>query len=92
LAGVLGQKPVVIKMIDAKTKEHVETLEVDACMVATGRVPNTKELGLENMGIETMRGFIQVRIPFAARPTSRRDPARALRSAGGCRWTIGCVC
>lgn len=28
VAGVLGQKPVVIEMIDAKTKEHVETLEV----------------------------------------------------------------
>lgn len=29
-------------------------------MVATGRVPNTKTLGLENMGIETNRGFVQV--------------------------------
>ncbi len=53
-------KPVTIKMISAKTKEHVETLEVDACMVATGRVPNTKSLGLESCGIETARGFIQV--------------------------------
>jgi len=47
-------------MIDAKTKEHVETLEVDACMVATGRIPNTKGLGLEEAGIETFRGFVQV--------------------------------
>lgn len=39
--GIPGVKPVTIKMIDAKTKEHKETLEVDACMVATGRVPNT---------------------------------------------------
>ena len=38
--GIPGVKPVTIKMIDAKTKEHVETLEVDACLVATGRVPN----------------------------------------------------
>jgi pyruvate/2-oxoglutarate dehydrogenase complex dihydrolipoamide dehydrogenase (E3) component len=53
-------KPVTIKMIDAKTKEHVETLEVDACMVATGRVPNTKGLGLDAMGVETVRGFVQV--------------------------------
>lgn len=30
-------------------------------MVATGRVPNTKTLGLENMGIETNRGFVQAR-------------------------------
>uniref|UniRef100_A0A7S2V6E1 Dihydrolipoyl dehydrogenase n=1 Tax=Fibrocapsa japonica TaxID=94617 RepID=A0A7S2V6E1_9STRA len=58
--GIPGEKPVVIKMIDANTKEHVETLEVDACMVATGRVPNTKSLGLDNMGIETVRGFVQV--------------------------------
>ena len=29
-------------------------------MVATGRVPNTKTLGLESMGIETFRGFVQV--------------------------------
>jgi dihydrolipoamide dehydrogenase len=58
--GIPGVKPVTIKMIDAKTKEHVETLEVDACMVATGRVPNTKDMGLEDMGIETIRGFIAV--------------------------------
>lgn len=58
--GIPGEKPVTIKMIDAKTKEHVETLEVDACMVATGRVPNTKNMGLEDAGIETNRGFIAV--------------------------------
>ncbi len=29
-------------------------------MVATGRVPNTKTLGLANSGIETVRGFVQV--------------------------------
>jgi len=60
IPGIPGQSPVVIKMIDSKTKEHVETLEVDACMIATGRIPNTKTLGLENWGIETVRGFIQV--------------------------------
>jgi dihydrolipoamide dehydrogenase len=58
--GIPGVKPVTIKMIDAKTKEHVETLEVDACMVATGRVPNTKNMGLEAVGVETVRGFVQV--------------------------------
>ena len=58
--GIPGEKPVVIEMIDAKTKELVEVLEVDACMVATGRVPNTKGLGLEENGIETFRGFVQV--------------------------------
>jgi dihydrolipoamide dehydrogenase len=60
IPGIPGVKPVTIKMIDAKTKEHVETLEVDACMVATGRVPNTKAMGLEESGIETMRGFVSV--------------------------------
>ncbi|KAL3757934.1 hypothetical protein ACHAWU_002854 [Discostella pseudostelligera] len=58
--GIPGVKPVTIKMIDAKTKEHVETLEVDAAMVATGRVPNTAKMGLEETGIETQRGFIAV--------------------------------
>merc|ERR1719284_1793809 len=58
--GIPGVKPVTIKMIDANTKEHVETIEVDACMVATGRVPNTKDMGLEGMEIETVRGFVQV--------------------------------
>lgn len=58
--GIPGVKPVTIKMIDAKTKEHVETLEVDACMVATGRVPNTKNMGLESRGITANRGFVAV--------------------------------
>lgn len=58
--GIPGEKPVTIEMIDANTKEHVETLEVDACMVATGRVPNTANMGLEDAGIETSRGFVAV--------------------------------
>ena len=41
-------------------REHVETIEVDAAMVATGRVPNTANMGLEEMGIETNRGFVAV--------------------------------
>ncbi|MFM7575309.1 MAG: dihydrolipoyl dehydrogenase [Snowella sp.] len=53
--------PVVIELADAKTKEIVETLEVDACLVATGRIPATKNLGLEMVGIELdRRGFIEV--------------------------------
>ncbi len=35
--GVPGVKPVTIELTDFKTKKVVETLEVDACMVATGR-------------------------------------------------------
>lgn len=53
--------PVVIELADAKTKEVVEVLEVDACLIATGRIPYTKDLGLEKIGIELdRRGFIQV--------------------------------
>lgn len=52
--------PVKIELTDAKTKAIVDVLEVDACLVATGRIPATKNLGLENLGIETERGFIPV--------------------------------
>jgi dihydrolipoamide dehydrogenase len=52
--------PVTIELTDAKTKEVVEVLEVDGCLVATGRIPATKNLGLENLGVETERGFIPV--------------------------------
>jgi len=58
--GIPGVRPVTIKMIDADTKEHVETLEVDAAMVATGRVPATDGMGLEDAGIATSRGFVAV--------------------------------
>jgi len=65
-AGVFATKvtpgaPVEIELTDAKTKEVIEVLEVDACLVATGRVPATKNLGLESVGVELDgRGFIQV--------------------------------
>ncbi len=64
--GLLAKKvtpgsPVVIELADAKTKELVEVLEVDACLVATGRIPATKDLGLETVGVELdRRGFIPV--------------------------------
>ncbi|HEY9666347.1 MAG TPA: dihydrolipoyl dehydrogenase [Coleofasciculaceae cyanobacterium] len=64
--GVLATKvipgsPVVIELTDVKTKELVDVLEVDACLVATGRIPVTKDLGLETVGVETdRRGFIPV--------------------------------
>ncbi len=65
-AGVIAQKvtpgsPVVIELADRNTREVVETLEVDACLVATGRIPATKNLGLERVGVEAdRRGFIPV--------------------------------
>ncbi|MBR8828152.1 MAG: dihydrolipoyl dehydrogenase [Gomphosphaeria aponina SAG 52.96 = DSM 107014] len=65
-AGVFATKitpgaPVIIELTDAKTKEVIEVLEVDACLVATGRIPATKNLGLESVGVELDgRGFIPV--------------------------------
>ncbi|KAK3015638.1 hypothetical protein RJ639_005512, partial [Escallonia herrerae] len=53
-------KPVTIELIDAKTKEPKDTLEVDAALIATGRAPFTKGLGLENINVATKRGFIPV--------------------------------
>ena len=64
--GLLAMKvtpgsPVVIELADAKTKEIVEVLEVDACLIATGRIPATQDLGLESVGVEIdRRGFIPV--------------------------------
>ncbi|MGK7871982.1 MAG: dihydrolipoyl dehydrogenase [Xenococcaceae cyanobacterium] len=53
--------PVVIELADAKTKEIIDVLEVDACLVATGRMPATKNLGLESVAVETdRRGFIPI--------------------------------
>ncbi|XP_010449841.1 PREDICTED: dihydrolipoyl dehydrogenase 2, chloroplastic [Camelina sativa] len=53
-------KPVMIELIDAKTKEPKDTLEVDAALIATGRAPFTNGLGLENINVATQRGFIPV--------------------------------
>lgn len=53
-------KPVIIELIDAKTKEPKDTLEVDAALIATGRAPFTEGLGLENINVQTQRGFIPV--------------------------------
>ncbi|XP_015900041.2 dihydrolipoyl dehydrogenase 2, chloroplastic [Ziziphus jujuba] len=53
-------KPVTIELIDAKTKEPKDTLEVDAALIATGRAPFTQGLGLENINVATQRGFVPV--------------------------------
>lgn len=37
-----------------------QTLEVDRVLVATGRKPNTQDLGLETVGLTTDRGFVRV--------------------------------
>ena len=64
-AGVLASRitpgaPVRIELVDMKTREPVETLEVDAVLVATGRVPVSQQLNLASVGVETNRGFIPV--------------------------------
>ncbi|PLZ95491.1 dihydrolipoyl dehydrogenase [Fischerella thermalis CCMEE 5196] len=58
---VIPGSPVVIELADFKTKEDVDVLEVDACLVATGRIPATQNLGLESVGVELdRRNFIPV--------------------------------
>ncbi|CAA3020187.1 dihydrolipoyl dehydrogenase 2, chloroplastic-like [Olea europaea subsp. europaea] len=52
--------PVIIELIDAKTKEPKGTVEVDAALIATGRAPFTQGLGLENINVQTQRGFVPV--------------------------------
>lgn len=57
--GIPDVRPVRIKMTDARTGLPIEALlEVDACLVATGRRPHTAGLGLAHRGIVTDRGFI----------------------------------
>ncbi|XP_011015375.1 PREDICTED: dihydrolipoyl dehydrogenase 2, chloroplastic-like isoform X2 [Populus euphratica] len=53
-------KPVTIELIDAKTKEPKDTLEVDAALIATGRAPFTKGLGLDNVQVALKNGFVPV--------------------------------
>ncbi|MEM1172894.1 MAG: dihydrolipoyl dehydrogenase [Cyanobacteria bacterium P01_H01_bin.35] len=63
---VIPGSPVIIELADAKTGEIEEVLEVDACLVATGRIPYTKDLGLDSVGVETdRRGFIPVNSKMA---------------------------
>ncbi len=52
--------PVKIELTDAKSKEIVENLEVDGVLVATGRSPNSKNLNLNSVGIETIKGYIPI--------------------------------
>jgi dihydrolipoamide dehydrogenase len=72
---VIPGSPVVIELADAKTKEVVEVLEVDACLIATGRVPLTKDLGLETVGAELdRRGFIPVNDQMAVLTEGQPEP------------------
>ncbi|KAI7979401.1 hypothetical protein LOK49_Contig354G00002 [Camellia lanceoleosa] len=55
-----GWETTTIELVDAKTKEPKDTSEVDAALIATGRGPFTKGLGLENINVVTQRGFVLV--------------------------------
>ncbi len=64
-AGVLASKivpgcPVKIELSDVKSRDIVDEMEVDAVLVATGRVPTTQDLNLQSLSIETNKGFIPV--------------------------------
>ncbi|NWF62516.1 MAG: dihydrolipoyl dehydrogenase [Fischerella sp.] len=78
---VIPGSPVVIELADFKTKEDVGVLEVDACLVATGRIPATQNLGLESVGVELdRRNFIPVNDTMAV--LSGGEPVPHL-------WAIG---
>ncbi|MBE9212110.1 dihydrolipoyl dehydrogenase [Plectonema cf. radiosum LEGE 06105] len=73
--------PVVIELADFKTKEDVDVLEVDACLVATGRIPATQNIGLDLVGVELdRRKFIPVNDSMAV--LSEGQPVPHL-------WAIG---
>ncbi len=64
-SGVLASRitpgcPVRIELSEMKTKKLIEELEVDAVLVATGRVPTSKNLNLDTVGVETNRGYIPI--------------------------------
>lgn len=79
---VIPGTPVVIELANFKTKEDVDVIEVDACLVATGRIPATQNLGLESVGVEIVdrRGFITVNDSMAV--LSEGEPVANL-------WAIG---
>ena len=52
--------PVVVELVKAENQEPVDTLNVDAVLVATGRAPVSRELNLSSLGVQTERGFIPV--------------------------------
>lgn len=43
-----------------KTQENTESFETDIVLSAVGISPNTENIGLESLGIETLKGFIKV--------------------------------
>jgi dihydrolipoamide dehydrogenase len=46
--------------LEVETKKGTETFSADQLIVSVGRAPNTAGIGLENLGIETNKGFVKV--------------------------------
>ena len=79
--GVPGVKPCTVELTDFNTKEVVDTLEVDAVLVATGRAPYTTGLGLANIGAAVdRRGFVPV-----------NDTMNVLDEAGNALDSVYCI-
>nr|YP_009530363.1 dihydrolipoamide dehydrogenase [Paulinella micropora]AXY63052.1 dihydrolipoamide dehydrogenase [Paulinella micropora] len=57
---VVPGMPARIELTSRINHTLVEELEVDAVLVATGRVPISQNLNLEKVGVQTDRGFIPV--------------------------------
>ncbi len=86
-SGVLASKvfpgcPVKIELVNVGTRKLVEELEVDAVLVATGRVPSSKNLNLTSLSVETNKGFIP--IDDSMRVLSNGEPLPHL-------WAVGDV-
>ena len=59
-----------------------QTIEADRVLVATGRRPNTAEIGLDSVGIATDRGFIRVNDTW--KPGQGLSTASATPTADAC--------
>ena len=68
--------------ISAKLSDG-QTLEADKCLVAVGRKPFTRDIGLESVGIETERGAI----PVNDRMETSADGVYCIGDANG-RWQL----
>ena len=78
---IIPGSPVIIELADFKTKEDIDVLEVDACLVATGRIPATQDIGLDSVSLELdRRKFIPVNDSMAV--LSQGEPVPHL-------WAIG---
>ncbi|GAB65242.1 dihydrolipoamide dehydrogenase [Plasmodium cynomolgi strain B] len=64
-----GTQPVIIGHRERNSREeatpghvknHIRETRVDSCLVATGRKPNTSNMGLEQLQIQTNRGYVCV--------------------------------